>query len=104
MASLDVLVSASSYGEAFPNVLGEAMGCGVPCVVTDVGDSAYIVGDTGKVVAPDDMIGLAEAVDSLLSLPSSQRLTLGEQARHRIQENFEINHVVSLYESLYQEV
>ncbi|MEA5527543.1 glycosyltransferase family 4 protein [Nodularia spumigena] len=104
MASLDVLVSPSSYGEGFPNVLGEAMGCGVPCVVTDVGDSAYIVGDTGKVVAPDDMIGLAEAIDSLLSLPSSQRLTLGEQARHRIQENFEINHVVSLYESLYQEV
>ncbi|MDB9444796.1 glycosyltransferase [Anabaena sp. CS-542/02] len=104
MASLDVLVSPSSYGEGFPNVLGEAMGCGVPCVVTDVGDSAYIVGDTGKVVAPDDMIGLAEALDSLLSLPSSPRLTLGEQARHRIQENFEINHVVSLYESLYQEL
>lgn len=103
MASLDVLVS-SSYGEAFPNVLGEAMACGVPCVVTDVGDSAYIVGDTGKVVAPNDMIGLAEAVESLLSLPSFQRLTLGEQARHRIQENFEINHVVSLYESMYQEV
>ncbi|WP_228051795.1 glycosyltransferase family 4 protein [Sphaerospermopsis aphanizomenoides] len=103
MASLDVLVSPSS-GEGFPNVLGEAMGCGVPCVVTDVGDSAYIVGDTGKVVARDDMISLAEAVESLLSLPSSHRLTLGEQARHRIQENFEINHVVSLYESLYQEV
>ncbi|MFM6003904.1 MAG: glycosyltransferase, partial [Sphaerospermopsis kisseleviana] len=72
------------------------------CVVTDVGDSAYIVGDTGKVVARDDMISLAEAVESLLSLPSSHRLTLGELARHRIQENFEINHVVSLYESLYQ--
>ncbi len=102
MASLDVLVSPSSYGEGFPNVLGEAMGCGVPCVVTDVGDSADIVGDTGKVVGRDDMIGLAEAVEYLLSLPSPQRLTLGEQAHHRIQENFEINHVVSLYESLYK--
>ncbi|WP_258005763.1 hypothetical protein [Cylindrospermopsis raciborskii] len=69
-----------------------------------MGDSGYIVGDTGKVVDPNDMISLAEALDSLLSLPSSQRLTLGEQARHRIKENFEINHVVSLYESLYQEV
>lgn len=103
MSSLDILAS-SSYGEAFPNVLGEAMACGVPCVVTDVGDSAYIVGSTGKVVAPGDMIGLAEAMDSLLSLSSFDRAKLGEKARCRIEENFEISHIVGLYESMYREV
>ncbi|MBD2577196.1 glycosyltransferase [Oscillatoria sp. FACHB-1406] len=103
MASLDVLAS-SSYGEAFPNVLGEAMACGVPCAVTDVGDSAYIVGNTGKVVGSGDMKALAEALESFLDLPSEEREQIGQQARHRIQENFDISRVVKLYEALYEEV
>jgi glycosyltransferase involved in cell wall biosynthesis len=103
MAALDVLAS-SSYGEAFPNVLGEAMACGVPCAVTDVGDSAYIVGDTGKVVASGDMAGLAEAIKCLLELPTEERHTLGVQARARIADNFEIGKVVRQYESFYEEL
>ena len=67
MAALDVFALSSSWGEAFPNVLGEAMACGVPCVVTDVGDSAEIVGDTGRVVEPGDMEGLARHIIVLLS-------------------------------------
>lgn len=103
MAALDVLASASD-GEAFPNVLGEAMACGVPCVVTDVGDSAYIVGDTGQVVAPGDMAGLANGMKSLLTRSTVERRTLGERARARVAENFEIVQVVKRYEAFYEEL
>jgi len=104
MAALDVLASASSYGEAFPNVLGEAMACGVPCAVTDVGDSAYIVGNTGRVVPSGDMAGLATAMESLLILAAEERRALGERARARVAENFEIGRVVKRYEAFYEEL
>jgi glycosyltransferase involved in cell wall biosynthesis len=102
MASLDVLVSASAYGEAFPLVLGEAMASSIPCVVTDVGDSAYIVGDTGRVVAPGDMKGLGNAVEEILSLLPHERQLLGKRARQRIEQYFELTHIVDRYESLYK--
>jgi glycosyltransferase involved in cell wall biosynthesis len=82
-------------------VLGEAMACGVLCAVTDVGDSAYIVGDTGRVVASGDMKGLAQAIDSLLQMPAAQRRAVGVQARARIEDNFEIGRVVREYEAFY---
>jgi glycosyltransferase involved in cell wall biosynthesis len=103
MAALDVLAS-SSIGEAFPNVLGEAMACSVPCAVTDVGDSAYIVGDAGRAVAFGDMTGLAAALESLLRLPLDQRRSLGERARARVAEYFEIGKVVRMYEAFYEEL
>ncbi|SHE52599.1 Glycosyltransferase involved in cell wall bisynthesis [Thermomonas hydrothermalis] len=103
MASLDVLAS-SSFGEAFPNVLGEAMACGVPCVVTDVGDSAEIVGDTGRVVPPGDMTGLARCLIELLQLSLEQRLALGVRARERIRANYDIGNVVKRYEDFYMQL
>lgn len=103
MAALDVLAS-SSYGEAFPNVLGEAMACGVPCVVTDVGDSAYIVGDTGRVVSPGDMTGLAATLENLLALPLTKKSDLGERARARVAKHFEIGSVVRQYEEYYDDL
>lgn len=100
MAALDVLVS-SSIGEAFPNVVGEAMACGVPCAVTDVGDSAYIVGDTGRVVASGDMAALAAAMDDLLKLAPAERQVLGWRARARVAEHFEIGVVTRRYEKFF---
>lgn len=100
MAALDVL-ALSSIGEAFPNVLGEAMACGVPCAVTDVGDSAYIVGDTGRVVASGDMAALAAAIADLLILAPTERQVLGERARARVAENFEIGAVTRMYEKFF---
>lgn len=103
MAALDVLAS-SSHGEAFPNVLGEAMASGVPCVVTDVGDSAEIVGNTGRVVAAGDMSGLADGLLELLHLPAKERAALGVQARARVASHYEVGHVVRLYQSFYERV
>lgn len=103
MASFDVLAS-SSHGEAFPNVLGEAMACGVPCVVTDVGDSADIVGNTGRVVAAGDMAGLAQGLVEVLSLSAAQKAELAVQARERVAAHYEIGHVVRLYEACYERV
>jgi glycosyltransferase involved in cell wall biosynthesis len=103
MAALDVYAS-SSYGEAFPIVVGEAMACGVPCVVTDIGDSAYIVGDTGRVVPPGDMAGLAVALEAVLTLPPMERIALSERARARVVAHFEIGAVVKRYEAFYEEL
>lgn len=104
MAALDVLASSAIYGEAFPNVIGEAMACGVPCVVTDVGDSAAIVGETGRVVNPGDVQGLSNALIELLSLSREARHALGAGARERIANNYEIGKVTTSYEALYAEL
>lgn len=103
-AALDIATSASIFGEAFPNVLGEAMACAVPCVTTDVGDSAWIVGDTGKVVAPGDVAGLVEAWTELLEMPPADRAKLGEQGRQRVNREFELGQIASRYESVFRAV
>lgn len=103
MAALDVLASSSS-GEAFPNVLGEAMACKVPCVVTDVGDSADIVGDTGRVVAAGDMNELARELVAMLELPAAEKVALGEKARHRVAANYEIGRVAGQYQAFYEQL
>jgi glycosyltransferase involved in cell wall biosynthesis len=103
-AALDIALSSSSYGEGFPNVIGEAMSCGVPCVVTDVGDSALIVGQTGRIVAPRNSEDLAKAVRELIELGHEERTRLGIAARCRIKEHFDLPNIVRRYQNLYQEL
>lgn len=102
MSAMDIAVS-SSYSEAFPNVVGEAMAAGVPCVVTDVGDSALIVDDVGVVVPPRDKAALIAGLDKLLTMPESERRRLGQQARKRIEENYTLQAIVKKYVTLYKE-
>lgn len=90
-SALDIAVSSSSYGEGFPNVIGEAMACGVPCVVTDTGDSAFIVGETGITVAPHDPEGLAAGLILCLEKNTPE---MGARARARILENFSVERMV----------
>lgn len=101
-ASLDVAASSACGGEGFPNVIGEAMACGVPCVVTDVGDSAEIVADTGLVVPVRDPAALAAGWERILSMPEEERRRLGMSARRRIEEEYDLDAVTARYEDLYR--
>jgi glycosyltransferase involved in cell wall biosynthesis len=87
-SALDIVTSTSSYGEGFPNVIGEAMSCGVPCVVTDVGDSAIIVGETGIVVPPKDPQALADGWRSMLKRLNDKSYSIKEMARVRIVSHY----------------
>ncbi len=102
-AGLDLAV-CSSLTEAFPRAVGEAMACGVACVVTDVGDAAHLVGYTGRVVPPRDSEALSQAVVDLLSLEVGQRQALGRTARERIAQHFTLDHVLSRHLALWRQV
>ena len=103
-AALDIATSSSYFGEAFPNVIGEAMACEVPCVVTDVGDSAVIVGDTGKVVPPQNYKAIADAWQELIALDTEARKVLGKKARQKVSDLYSLDAIVLQYENFYQQI
>ena len=99
--AFDIGCSASAWGEGFSNSIGEAMACGVPCAVTDVGDSAHIVADSGFVAPPRAPEALASAVGRLVEIGRSGRQQLGAKARQRIETEFSLSAIVQNYENLY---
>jgi glycosyltransferase involved in cell wall biosynthesis len=99
-SALDIATS-SSLSEAFPLSVGEAMACGTPCVVTNVGDSAQIVGATGRVVAPGNPDALAEAWRELIESGPAMRRQLGMAARNRVQQHFALSGTVERYQAMY---
>lgn len=103
MSALDIYCS-SSVSEGFPNVIGEAMACGVPCAVTNAGDSALIVCGTGRVVPVKNPEALAAACLEFINMPTQERLGLGKRARKQIEQNFNLSVIVSRYEELYREI
>lgn len=102
-AAVDIF-SLSSAGESCPNVIGEAMACGVPCVVTDVGDALWMVGETGTVVPPRTAKALMTAWKEMIDMGRQMRLALGGRARARVIENFQLQAIMSRYEHLYETV
>ena len=98
------LATLTSFGEAFPLTLGEAMVSGVPCVATDVGDNDYIIGDTGIITPIDDNEAMAAAwqkmVETALNTPD-EYAELGQKARQRTLDNFTLEQQVKQHEDLY---
>ncbi len=90
--ALDIATLSSSFGEGFPNVIGEAMACGKPCVVTDVGDSAFVIGDQGLVVPAGDPECLASAMTKLVN---DKVLFDTDSIRERIVTEFSIEKLVN---------
>jgi glycosyltransferase involved in cell wall biosynthesis len=99
----DVYVSSSSH-EGFPNVIAEAMLMQVPCVATAAGESGFIIGDTGLIVPTADPDALARAMIEMAEKSPAERATMGERARKRMIENFEIGHVARLYHDHYSKL
>jgi glycosyltransferase involved in cell wall biosynthesis len=102
-AAMD-LATSSSLGEAFPLAVGEAMACGTPCVVTDVGDSALIVSETGRIVPPRNADALAKAWRELTGAEPEVRRYLGRAARRRIKLHFALPAVVEDYQEIYTQL
>lgn len=96
--ALDVLC-LSSNAEGFPNVVGEAMACGVPCVVTDVGDAARVVGDCGEVVPPGDALALAQGLRTMLARLNAEP-ELQSLSRQRIEDCFSVHQMVQRTDAL----
>jgi glycosyltransferase involved in cell wall biosynthesis len=102
-AAFDIAV-LSSEAESFPNVVAEAMACGVPVVATDVGDCAEIIGDTGVVCPEGDAGALASGIISLAKLGTEDRRSLGQRARARIVANYSLTSIAQRYWDAYSSV
>jgi glycosyltransferase involved in cell wall biosynthesis len=103
LAAMD-LFCLSSRTEGFPNVVGEAMAMERSCIVTNVGDAAMLVADTGLVVPREDPLALALGLGEFIAAPSSVRFDLGRRAKGRIYAEFSIDRARDRFESIYNSI
>ena len=98
--ALDLLVMPSLWGEGFPNVVGEAMACGVPALVMDVGDAAHVVGETGFVATGGSPEELAMSALDVLGLGAEALASCGRLARQRMEECYGTEEIGKRYRAL----
>jgi glycosyltransferase involved in cell wall biosynthesis len=103
LSALDIF-ALFSIGEGFPNIVAESMSVGVPCIVTDVGDAALLVGDTGIVIGSGDLDALTRGLERLISAGEGERRRLGEAGRRRVETAYSLSAVAERYASLYEEM
>ena len=104
LLSLMDIFCLHSISEGFPNVLGEAMCAGLPCVTTDVGDAALMVGGHGSVVPHSNPEKLAAALQAMLDLSPQERTNIGQALSQRIRDHYSITNIQQAYKALYHEV
>ena len=99
----DLYLLSSAWGESMPLAVAEALASGVPAVVTDVGDSQWLVGEAGAVCPPCDSAAMAQAASRILSLPAARRAGLGSCGRERMIALMSMPHYVELHETAYRD-
>jgi glycosyltransferase involved in cell wall biosynthesis len=104
MAAFDVLVLSSRFDEGFPNVLGEAMACGVPPITTHTGECATIIADPLRVAPPGDAAALSRALGRLLAMSSAERSAIGNRDRARVLREYSLPAVAERYRLLWENV
>jgi glycosyltransferase involved in cell wall biosynthesis len=98
---LDIMLS-SSLSEAFPNIIGEAMACGVPTIATDAGDCRKILGDANRIVTVGDAEALAQKTLAILALPAAERAAIGARDRARVVADYSIETIAAEYAALWR--
>ena len=102
---LDITILSSINGEGFPNVLIESMACGTPCVATDIGDSKYIIDDTGWIACPNDFDSLADSIEKAIFEFYKKNLNLKKlNCKKRVIENFDINLMIKKFQDTWSKI
>lgn len=102
--ALDVFTLTSSHGEGFPNTIGEAMACGIPCIATDIGDTPRIIGNTGQTLTAATPSQLAFAWLEWIRAGKTWRQEQGQRAAQRIRRHYDIRDITTQYQELYKEI
>ena len=103
-SALDLFVVSSRWGEGFPNVLAEAMACGIPCLSTEVGDAPLILDDPSRIVPAGDVEAMAGIIGRLVDLSSEERRSLGSRDRERIGGCYRTSDITERYQRLWNEI